>query len=171
MSLGKLYSPLEIAIIGNCDTGKSSLAYRISDSKFTGNYFQTIGIDYRVTSVNVQSKGIDIRIWDTSSTFLHMKACIKYIIRVAGMIVAYDITNRDSFSEVEQWLNLIERNFPFVRAIILCGTKADLKDQRQVSKIEGEELAFEYNMSFFETSSKDDTYVTDLFETAAAEML
>ena len=67
----------------------------------------------------------------------------------------YDITNKETFESIHEWIANVKEikgeNFP----MILLGNKIDLEDNREVSKESGEDLAYENHIEFFETSNKD----------------
>ena len=66
----------------------------------------------------------------------------------------YDITNKDTFESISNWMENIMNQKGKEFPIILLGNKCDLEDKRKVTKNEGEEFAKKYNLSFFETSNK-----------------
>ena len=80
-----------------------------------------------------------------------------------GIIVAYDITDRESFTSVQNWMNEVEKHASENISRILVGNKCDLESARAVSKEEGQELADHYNIRFLETSAKDSKNVEQAF--------
>ena len=74
----------------------------------------------------------------------------------SAVLLAYDITNKLSFSKLESWVNDIEKSVQPNTTIFLVGTKWDLVDKREVNYEEGEKFAEEYNLKFYETSALDD---------------
>jgi GTPase SAR1 family protein len=77
--------------------------------------------------------------------------------------VTYDITDRESFSAIENWMNEVEKHASDNISRILVGNKCDMEDSRQVSSDEGRELAEHYNVRFLETSAKDCKNVEEAF--------
>lgn len=77
--------------------------------------------------------------------------------------MTYDITDRESFSAIENWMNEVEKHASDNISRILVGNKSDMDDARQVSTEEGKELAEHYNVRFLETSAKDCKNVEEAF--------
>jgi Ras-related protein Rab-1A len=84
--------------------------------------------------------------------------------------VTYDITDRESFSAVENWMNEVEKHASDNISRILVGNKSDMEDARQVSFDEGKELAEHYNVRFLETSAKDCKNVEEAFTMMTREV-
>lgn len=80
-----------------------------------------------------------------------------------GILIVYDITDRETFDNVREWIREIERYSRDNICKILVGNKSDMEDKRQVSREDGEELAAHYQMPFIETSAKNSLNVDDAF--------
>ena len=95
-------------------------------------------------------KKFNLIIWDTSGIERFRALTVKYIFGTSGIIIAFDLTKRETFKNVTNWLKMIKEinNCP----IVLFGTKCDLKEQREISKEEAEKFAENNKMSYFETS-------------------
>ncbi|CAI2378868.1 unnamed protein product [Moneuplotes crassus] len=77
-------------------------------------------------------------------------------------IVCYDTTDRSSFENIDVHFNILER-CEFYFQVIIVGTKADLKEKREVTEAEGLQLADDYDCAFFETSAKDMSNISNAF--------
>ncbi len=84
--------------------------------------------------------------------------------------MTYDITDRESFSAIENWMNEVEKHASDNISRILVGNKSDMEDSRQVSYDEGKELAEHYNVRFLETSAKDCKNVEEAFTIMTREI-
>ncbi len=104
-----------------------------------------------------------MQIWDTAGQERFKNIQASYYKGANGILVVYDITNRESFEHVNSWLIEIEKNGNKNVYKFLIGNKNDLEDQRVVTKEEGEEFASINGMDFFETSAKTDYQVQDAF--------
>lgn len=91
---------------------------------------------------------------------------------VQGILLVYDVTDRGSFQSIKTWVDEIDRNADKHVNKILIGNKCDVDDSaRAVSKSEGDDLARQYGMSFFETSAKKDIGVADAFQCIAKQVV
>jgi len=87
-----------------------------------------------------------------------------------GILLVYDVTDRNSFNSVQNWVNQIQQSADAQVSRILIGNKCDMEDERQVSRQDGEQLAAMLGIQFFETSAKDDLNVEEAFVTIAREV-
>ena len=142
--------------LGDGQVGKTSLILRFIDNVFSGNYLSTIGIDVKIKKVTLENgKDIIVKISDTAGQERFKAIASNYTKKANGIILVYDITNPESFMEVEKWLSQIkaEEN---TKPAILIGNKSDLEEGRQISTQEGKDLAKKYGeeINFYETSCK-----------------
>ena len=80
-----------------------------------------------------------------------------------GIIIVYDVTDRETFDNVRTWINEIDKYSTAGVCKILVGNKCDKESQRQVTKEEGQEFANQFNMPFLETSAKATLNVEEAF--------
>ena len=160
----------KILLIGNSGVGKSSLLLRFSDDTFTGNFMPTIGVDFKIRTLEVDGKTIKLQIWDTAGQERFKTITSSYYKGAHGIIVVYDVTDKDSFKNIDTWMNEIEKHASDNVSRILCGNKSDLEDSRQVSTDEGKELADTYNIRFIESSAKDNSNVEEAFTLMTKEI-
>lgn len=83
---------------------------------------------------------------------------------VTACLFVYDITNRNSFEQLTEWINYTENEIDENAILVLVAAKSDLKDDREVSFDEGQQFASEYNMLYFETSAKEDLNISEMFD-------
>ena len=160
----------KILLIGNSGVGKSSLLLRFSDDTFTGNFMPTIGVDFKIRTLEVDGKTIKLQIWDTAGQERFKTITSSYYKGAHGIIVVYDVTDKESFKNIDTWMNEIEKHASDNVSRILCGNKCDLDDSRQVSMDEGKELADTYNIRFIESSAKDNANVEEAFTLMTKEI-
>jgi len=158
---------LKLLIIGESSVGKSSLLLRFTDDAFDPEQAATIGVDFKVKTVKVNGDKVKLAIWDTAGQERFRTLTPSYYRGGQGVIVVYDVTNRDSFSKVENWLTELETystNLDLVK--MLVGNKCDLESQgeRTVSKEEGLKCARKHQMMFIEASAKTREGVACAFE-------
>jgi Ras-related protein Rab-1A len=109
-----------------------------------------------------EKKTIPVKIWDTAGQERFKTITYSFYRQAQGVLVTFDVTNRDSFENVKNWIDSIENHAKPNITKILIGNKIDLEDQRVVSKHEAQRLAEEHGMPFFETSAKMDQNVSEV---------
>ena len=161
----------KVLLIGNSDVGKSSLILRYVDQIWNDVFVPTIGVDFKVKSLEIDKKTVKMQIWDTAGQERFRNVISSYFKGAHGILLIYDITNKESFKELENWLGEVERNASNQVLKILLGNKCDLDDKREITKDEGEAFAMRNGMQFMETSAKVNTNVNEAFEALARIMV
>ncbi len=161
----------KILLLGNSDVGKSSLLLRYVDAVWNESFVPTIGVDFKVKTLDIEDKKLKMQIWDTAGQERFRNVVSTYFRGSNGILLLYDITNRDSFKDLESWLIEIEKNSDENVLKILIGNKNDLEEERVISYDEGKAFAERNNMKFIETSAKLDTNVSEAFETLGKLMV
>jgi len=123
----------------------------------------TIGVDFKIRTIDVDGKTIKLQIWDTAGQERFKTITSSYYKGAHGIIVTYDITDRDSFAKVSEWMSEVDKHANENISRILVGNKKDLEDKREVPYSEGKELADHFNVKFLETSAKESMNVEDAF--------
>ena len=160
----------KILLIGNSGVGKSSLLLRFADDTFTDNFMPTIGVDFKIRTLEVDGKTIKLQIWDTAGQERFKTITSSYYKGAHGIIVVYDVTDKESFKNIDTWMNEVEKHASDNVSRILVGNKSDLTDSRQVTTDEGKELADQYNIRFMETSAKESANVEEAFTLMTKEI-
>ena len=177
MTEGQEYDYLfKLLLIGNSGVGKSSLLFRFSENIWEKEFIPTIGVDFVSNNINFKSKKIQklkslevdgkkvkLQIWDTAGQERFKNIQASYYKGANGVLVVYDITNRESFEHLNSWLIEIEKNGNKNVYKLLIGNKADLEENRDIKKEEGQEFASINGMEFFETSAKTAYQVQEAF--------
>ena len=112
-----------------------------------------------------------MQIWDTAGQERFKNITASYYRGGNGVLVVYDITDRDSFENLNSWLIEIEKNANKNVYKLLIGNKCDLEDKRKVTYQEGKDFATSNGMQFIETSAKADTKVKEAFELLTQEII
>ncbi|CAL9062759.1 ras-related protein RIC1-like [Musa acuminata AAA Group] len=160
----------KLLLIGDSGVGKSCLLLRFADDSYIESYISTIGVDFKIRTVEQDGKTIKLQIWDTAGQERFRTITSSYYRGAHGIIVVYDVTDQESFNNVKQWLNEIDRYASENVNKLLVGNKCDLTDNRAVSYEAGKAFADEIGIPFLETSAKDATNVEKAFMTMAADI-
>lgn len=153
----------KILIIGDSGVGKSCLLLKFTDRYFNDSYISTIGVDFKIQTIQLDNKIIKLQIWDTAGQDRFKTITTSYYRGSHGIVIVYDITDKESFLNVRNWLAEVHKYASDNVKILLVGNKCDLEKDRQVSIQEGQELANKLNIPFIEASAKDSTNVQQLF--------
>lgn len=152
----------KLLIIGDSGVGKSSLLVRFADNTFSGNYITTIGVDFKIRTIEIAGERVKLQIWDTAGQERFRTITSTYYRGTHGVIVVYDVTSGDSFANVKRWLHEIEQNCDVVNRI-LVGNKCDDPERRVVLKEDAARFADQMGIRLFETSAKANINVEDMF--------
>ena len=95
---------------------------------FTENFMPTIGVDFKIRTIDVDGKTIKLQIWDTAGQERFKTITSSYYKGAHGIIVTYDITDRESFTAVQTWMGEVEKHASDNISRILVGNKCDLED-------------------------------------------
>ncbi|CAL5322901.1 unnamed protein product [Camellia sinensis] len=123
----------KLLLIGDSGVGKSCLLLRFADDSYLDSYISTIGVDFKIRTVEQDGKTIKLQIWDTAGQERFRTITSSYYRGAHGIIIVYDITDQESFNNVKQWLNEIDRYASENVNKLLVGNKCDLTDNRAVS--------------------------------------
>ena len=156
-------SLLKLLLIGDSGVGKSSLLLRFADDTFTESFISTIGVDFKIRTIEQDGKTIKLQMWDTAGQERFRTITSSYYRGAHGIFVVFDMTELDSFNHVKQWLNEIGRYASENVCIMLVGNKADIVSQRIVSIEQAKEFANSVGIEFIETSSKNAINVEEAF--------
>ncbi|CAN6929924.1 unnamed protein product [Brassica oleracea var. botrytis] len=155
---------IKLLLIGDSGVGKSCLLLRFSDGSFTTSFITTIGIDFKIRTIELDGKRIKLQIWDTAGQERFRTITTAYYRGAMGILLVYDVTDESSFNNIRNWIRNIEQHASDNVNKILVGNKADMDEsKRAVPTSKGQALADEYGIKFFETSAKTNLNVEEVF--------
>jgi len=160
----------KLLLIGDSGVGKSCLLLRFTDDTYTESYISTIGVDFKIRTIELDGKKIKLQIWDTAGQERFRTITSSYYRGAHGIIVVYDVTDMESFNNVKQWLNEIDRYACENVNKLLVGNKCDLVQKKAVQFEAAKAFADQLDIPFLETSAKNATNVEKAFLTMAAEI-
>jgi small GTP-binding protein len=154
---------IKIITLGDSHVGKSSLIVKYIDNKFSNSYVSTIGYDLKLKDVNLKNgDNVRLTVFDTAGQERFKSLAKNFIRKANGILLVYDISERLSFKNIENWMESIRENSDRLPTILI-GNKSDLNDERTVSFEEGNQKANEYGCPFYETSCKNGDNVNKCF--------
>ena len=131
---------------------------------YTESYISTIGVDFKIKTVQREGKTIKLQIWDTAGQERFRTITASYYRGAHGIFIVYDITDRNSFNSVKNlWLQELERYSMEDIPKILLGNKCDLACDRQISSEEAKIFPDALGIPYIETSSKQDANVQECY--------
>ncbi|KAK2846526.1 hypothetical protein Q5P01_009525 [Channa striata] len=160
----------KLLLIGDSGVGKSCLLLRFADDTYTESYISTIGVDFKIRTIDMDGKTVKLQIWDTAGQERFRTITSSYYRGAHGIIIVYDVTEQESFSNVKQWLDEIDRYACENVSRLLVGNKSDLVSKKVVDAATAQELASSLKIPFLETSAKSSDNVERAFLTMASEI-
>eukprot|EP00946_MAST-07B_sp_MAST-7B-sp1_P000527 g527.t1 len=163
----------KVLLIGDSGVGKSCILIRFTDDTFDENQRSTIGVDFKVKTVETGGKRIKLTLWDTAGQERFRTLTSSYYRGAQGIALVYDVTRRDTFEFLPQWLKEVDIYSPnggkdVVK--VLVGNKIDCED-RVVSRQEGESWARKKGMLYLECSAKTSAGISQVFDEMCAQVL
>ncbi|KAJ8122439.1 hypothetical protein O1611_g9839 [Lasiodiplodia mahajangana] len=122
----------KLLLIGDSGVGKSCLLLRFADDTYTESYISTIGVDFKIRTIELDGKTVKLQIWDTAGQERFRTITSSYYRGAHGICVVYDVTDMDSFNNVKQWLQEIDRYATEGVNKLLVGNKSDMSDKKVV---------------------------------------
>lgn len=169
--MAKTYDYLfKLLLIGDSGVGKTCILVRFSEDAFNSTFISTIGIDFKIRTVDIDGRKIKLQIWDTAGQERFRTITTAYYRGAMGIMLVYDVTSEKSFDNIRNWIRNIEENAASDVEKMILGNKCDLADSRMVSKERGQLLADEHGVKFMETSAKSGLNVESAFTALAKDI-
>jgi len=162
---------IKLLLIGDSGVGKSCLLLRFADDAWTPSFITTIGIDFKIRTIELDGKRIKLQIWDTAGQERFRTITTAYYRGAMGILLVYDVTDERSFNNIRTWHANIEQHASEGVNKILIGNKCDSSDEKKaITTQQGEALARELGVAFLETSAKANINVEEAFVMLASEI-
>ena len=165
--MNNLVTSIKLVLLGEAAVGKSSIVLRFVSNDFSENKEPTIGAAFLTQRVNINDHIVKFEIWDTAGQERFASLAPMYYRNAQAALVVYDVTKPQSFIKARHWVKELHEQASQDIIIALIGNKIDLleddPDSRKVAKEEGEKLAEEENLLFFETSAKTAININEVF--------
>ena len=161
----------KILLIGDSGVGKTCLMFRFSDQKFQESYISTIGVDFKMKTLEVDGKKIRLQIWDTAGQERFRSMAPLYYRGAVAAILVFSITDESSFEKLKEWVRELQNNVEEPLVLAIACNKADLADQRVVPWETAQQYAESIGALIYETSAKSNTGVSQLFHDVARRLI
>ena len=145
---------IELLLIGDQNVGKSNFIFRFTENKFSESHQATIGIDVKVKNITIDNKVYKVQIFDTSGQEAYKSISRNYYLKVQGILLMFDLTNKFSFQNLENWIKEIYNirdKVPFM----IIGNKCDLENKIEVNDDEVIQFGNKNDASYYKTSAKN----------------
>lgn len=160
----------KVLIIGNSGVGKTALLLRYTDGVFNPEFHTTIGVDFKISTVDIDGKLVKMQLWDTAGQDRFRNIVASYYRGAHGVIMVYDVTDTESFTSIRAWHDETKVHLQANVPKLLVGNKVD-EAGRTVTSDEGQQLAEQLGMEWMETSAKSEFHVKEAFEALARTIL
>lgn len=153
----------KLLLIGDSGVGKSCLLIRFTDQVYAESYISTIGVDFKIRTIEMDNRQIKLQIWDTAGQERFRTVTSSYYRGAHGIAAVFDITDALSFTHIAHWLEEINKYASEDVERLLLGNKCDLAQKRAVSEAVAREFAAEKKLEYIETSAKNANGVEEAF--------
>ena len=155
---------LKFIILGDSGVGKTNLLLRYVGESFSENYIATLGIDFKMKNIIYNDLKIALQIWDTAGQERFRSITKSFLKGTDGIIFMYDISKKESFLNLKNWIAEIDNSkLPDVKFVI-CGNKIDLEENREVTEEMKKKLSKEFETDIIEISAKKGIKIEEPFD-------
>jgi Ras-related protein Rab-11A len=161
---------LKIVVVGDSGVGKTNLIKRFITNEFSENFKATIGVEFMSKTYKINKHLFKIEIWDTAGQERYKSITTAYYKGAKGAMIIYDVTNQNSFNNVDKWFNEIKDKASKNINLIMIGNKTDLDDKKVVSSEDSLDKAKNFDIPVMETSALNASNVKEAFYLILKEM-
>jgi small GTP-binding protein len=154
-------------VIGSSGVGKTAILKRLVDDTFVDESQSTIGVEFLTAAVQVDGATIKLQIWDTAGQERFRSIAKAYFRSAIGVMLVFDLSDRKSFEDLNQWLNDVHTLCEPNAEVTLIGNKSDLVEERSVTATEAESFAQLHKLTYLETSARGGNNIQLAFQKTA----
>ena len=160
---------IKISLLGDQAVGKTCICQRFFGLEFLDNNLSSIGIDQSEAKMTLENgETIKVKVWDTAGQERFRSISLTTVNTSQGILVVFDLTSRETFKHVEEWIEKIKETTDKV-AIVIMGNKCDKEEGREISREEAEEYAKKNGYPYFESSAKLNINIQESFSKVVNE--
>ncbi len=162
---------IKLIMIGDSSVGKTTIISRYFEERFNKDQIITTGIGLYQRDIELGNKKIRLQTWDTAGQERYRCLTTNYYKNAQGVVLVFDVTNRESFSNLKQWVDSIYEHCSSNSniKIVILGNKID--KERKVSKEEAELYCKKLNYAYFEVSAYKNINIDTAFRTLTLDIL
>ena len=163
---------IKMVIIGDSGVGKTNFIFQFTEGRFSPLHVSTVGFDFKSRTIELpkSKKKVKLQIWDTAGQERYMALNKNLFQKVQAIILMYDLTDRNSYENIINWLYLVNQTISN-KLIILIANKLDLAEEKRiVSEEEAQKFAKDNHLLFFEGSGSTGENVDQIFTTIAEKI-
>ena len=146
----------KILIIGDSTTGKTNILSKYLHNKFDKSSKATIGVELGRKTYTIKNNKVEAQIWDTAGQERYRSMTKAYYKGALGALIVYDITKKETFDNIENWIADLRNSADKKATIILVGNKNDLKFLRNISFADAQQRANQLNCELKEINCNKD---------------
>ncbi|KAH9512938.1 hypothetical protein Btru_037109 [Bulinus truncatus] len=161
----------KIIIVGDSGVGKTSLLLRYTDDCFSESFITTIGVDFKIKTMDVSGATAKLHIWDTAGQDRFRNIVSSFYRGADSVVLVFDVTSPESFQNVGTWLKETRHYSSDQCSLLLVGNKSDLTSQRLVSHDTARSFADAIGVRYIETSAKSSFNVHSAFDSIAESLV
>jgi small GTP-binding protein len=161
----------KVTILGDANTGKSSIILRYVSNTFSDHSNPTIGATFMTKVIDYQQRSIKLSIWDTAGQERYHALASNYARDSKACLLVYDVTNRDSFHNLAKWYQSIKDFVPEDVVLVVVGNKEDMVEEETVELEEAKEFADSIEAVYIRTSAKLGTGISEVFLEISKKLL
>jgi Ras-related protein Rab-1A len=158
---------VKVIVLGSSEVGKTCILNRYFNNEFKENSLSTIGIDFQSKFFKFEDRKVKVNYTDTAGQEKFRAISVNYLKGTNGVILVFDITNKESFDLLETWMNELKENNKVDISKVLIGNKSDLAEEREVQREEAEKFAESINCKYFEGSAKSGENIKEALDEIA----
>ncbi|TKJ20942.1 MAG: hypothetical protein CEE42_14340 [Promethearchaeota archaeon Loki_b31] len=162
---------LKILLAGEGGVGKTTLLHRFVDGRFSAETRMTIGVEFFLKEVEINSHHCTLQLWDFGGQQRFRFLLESYVLGAKGALLLFDLTRPITLEKLEQWVEICRKNDPDL-PILFLGTKTDLADDIMVHDDYALEFKEAFNLfDFLKVSSKSGDNVNNAFDLLTKKIL
>ena len=155
----------KMILIGDSGVGKTNILNRYINNTFSETTKSTVGVELGTKVEEYNNTKIKVQIWDTAGQERYKSITKTYYKGAKGALIVYDITKKDSFKNIDKWIQDLREFGEDDAAILIVGNKSDLEESREVTTDEVKKKAEVYKMAYCETSALKSKNINYAFQT------